>query len=147
MNIAPTDISAAARSARTGESRVAAGLRLLLASAVLAGAAVSLPAAAMGERDQRDRGDQQDAPRGQRERPQAPVREQPAPQVQQRGDRGQFDARAYDMRIEEARRQQAQQQQDTGARRGGRLSPDERRELRRQINEAGAEIYPNMPRR
>lgn len=144
MNIAPTDISAAARSVRTGKP---AGLRLLLASAVLAGFAVSLPAAAMGERDQRDRGDQQDASRGQRERPQPPVREQPAPAPQQRGDRGQFDARAYDMRIEEARRQQAQQQQDTGARRGGRLSPDERRELRRQINEAGAEIYPNMPRR
>jgi len=146
MNIALTDISAAARSARTGKSGLAAGLRVLMAGAVLAGVALSLPAAAMGERD---RGDQQDAPRGQRERPQPPVREQreqPAPPPQ-RADARQFDARAYDMRIEEARRQQAQQQQDTGGRRGGRLSPDERRELRRQINEAGTEIYPNMPRR
>lgn len=34
-----------------------------------------------------------------------------------------------------------QPQQDEGRRGGGRMSPEERRELRRQINEAGRNIY------
>lgn len=37
-------------------------------------------------------------------------------------------------------------QQDTRSR-NGRLTPDERRDLRRQINEAGQDIYANPPRR
>lgn len=48
--------------------------------------------------------------------------------------------------------QQQQQQQQAPAfapqedpRRGGRMTPDERRELRRQINEAGRDLY--APRR
>ena len=56
-----------------------------------------------------------------------------------------FDQRA----LEDARRQQ-QQQQDRNAdaqRHSGRLTPDERRDLRRQINEAGVDLYPNTPRR
>jgi hypothetical protein len=32
-------------------------------------------------------------------------------------------------------------------RRVGRMTPDERRDLRRQINEVGADIYSNPPRR
>jgi hypothetical protein len=32
-------------------------------------------------------------------------------------------------------------------RRGGRMTPDERRDLRRQINEAGMDLYPNSRRR
>jgi len=58
------------------------------------------------------------------------------------------DARAY----EEQRRMQQQYQQDQqrqdqrDARRGsGRMTADERRDLRRQINEAGIDLYP--PRR
>jgi hypothetical protein len=77
-----------------------------------------------------------------------------------RGDRGarfqlsperdpRYDVRAY----EEQRRLQQQQQQyqqlqqeQRDARRGsGRMTPDERRDLRRQINEAGMDLYP--PRR
>lgn len=72
-----------------------------------------------------------------------------------RGDRGgrflsperdpRYDVRAY----EEQRRmqQQQQQQEQRDARRGssGRMTPDERRDLRRQINEAGMDLYP--PRR
>lgn len=57
-----------------------------------------------------------------------------------------FDQRA----LEDARRQQQQQQQDRNAdaqRHSGRLTPDERRDLRRQINEAGVDLYPNTPRR
>jgi hypothetical protein len=54
------------------------------------------------------------------------------------------DARAYE---EQQRRMQQQYQQDQrDPRRGsGRLTPDERRDLRRQINEAGIDLYP--PRR
>ena len=57
-----------------------------------------------------------------------------------------FDPRAAD----DARRQQQQQQQERNAdaqRHSGRLTPDERRDLRRQINEAGVDLYPNTPRR
>jgi hypothetical protein len=78
----------------------------------------------------------------------------PAPQIEQpREQRGyeqmrdqQREQRAY----EEQRRAVQVQQSDSnreGGRRGGRLTPDERRDLRRQINEAGADIYPNAQRR
>jgi uncharacterized protein HemX len=85
-------------------------------------------------------------------------RDNPAMQSE-RGDRGErggrflsperdprYDVRAY----EEQRRmqqQQQQQQEQRDARRGssGRMTPDERRDLRRQINEAGMDLYP--PRR
>jgi hypothetical protein len=63
--------------------------------------------------------------------------------AQQREDVRRFDPRVYEAR-EEQRRQQVDNHPD---RRGGRLSPDERRDLRRQINEAGMDIYPNTPRR
>ena len=58
----------------------------------------------------------------------------------------QREQRAYD----EQRRQGGQMQNEgnrEGGRRGGRLTPDERRDLRRQINEAGMDIYPNAQRR
>lgn len=49
----------------------------------------------------------------------------------------------------EERRQAVQEMQQEGARDGrrGRLTPDERRELRRQVNEAGMDIYPGRGRR
>jgi hypothetical protein len=56
-----------------------------------------------------------------------------------------YDTRVVDPRMEEQRRQA--QQQEGAARRAPRLTPDERRELRRQINEAGTDLYPNTPRR
>jgi hypothetical protein len=63
--------------------------------------------------------------------------------------------RQFEMRAEENRRrlesQQAQQEQNAqsadAARRGSRMTPDERRDLRRQINEAGSDLYKNAPRR
>ncbi|HEX8613079.1 MAG TPA: hypothetical protein VF800_17460 [Telluria sp.] len=69
-------------------------------------------------------------------------------QLQQRQDtQRQFEARADDQR----RQLQAQQDQNAqnadAARRGSRMTPDERRDLRRQINEAGVDIYRNAPRR
>jgi flagellar motility protein MotE (MotC chaperone) len=55
----------------------------------------------------------------------------------------------FDSRELDQRRQQMQQEQmrNAEARRGGRMTPDERRDLRRQINEAGMDLYPNTPRR
>ncbi|WP_229427121.1 hypothetical protein [Massilia atriviolacea] len=63
--------------------------------------------------------------------------------------------RQFEMRAEDNRRrlesQQAQQEQNAqsadAARRGSRMTPDERRDLRRQINEAGSDLYRNAPRR
>lgn len=57
----------------------------------------------------------------------------------------QGDNRGYDSRAEEQRR--AQQDRADASRRNGRLTPDERRDLRRQINEVGQDIYANPPRR
>lgn len=69
------------------------------------------------------------------------------PQSEQPRDRG-FEQQR-DQR--EERRQAVQEMQQEGARdggrRGGRLTPDERRELRRQVNEAGMDIYPGRGRR
>ena len=69
--------------------------------------------------------------------------------------RAQQQQRQFEMRAEDNRRrlefQQAQQEQNAqnadAARRGSRMTPDERRDLRRQINEAGVDIYRNAPRR
>ena len=65
-----------------------------------------------------------------------------------RGDRGaqRQDAPRYELRPDDARRQQVDRNAEA-MRRSGRLTPDERRDLRRQINEAGVDLYPNTPRR
>lgn len=157
MNIATTDISAAARSASTGGGRLARALVAVALLGSLAGVSGASAAAGWpyGNGDQREqRGDGHGDRHGdqQRERPQAPppmqreMQRDPQRDLQPQREVRQFDTRSYDMRLDEARRQQAQQQQDTG-RRSGRMTPDERRELRRQINEAGMDLYPNTPRR
>lgn len=56
------------------------------------------------------------------------------------------DAPHYELRPEDARRQQ-DHGGDAQRPRSGRLTADERRDLRRQINEAGVDLYPNTPRR
>ena len=56
--------------------------------------------------------------------------------------------RSFEARSEEQRR--AMQEASRNAemsRRVGRMTPDERRDLRRQINEVGQDIYANPPRR
>lgn len=69
-----------------------------------------------------------------------------------------FDQRAFEesRRAEQAMREenrarQEQQMRDGGARDDGgrrvRMTPDERLELKRQINEAGRDLYPNARRR
>jgi hypothetical protein len=63
-----------------------------------------------------------------------------------------YDARAFDVREEQRRQAQLQQEQnmrnaENARRSSGRMTPDERRDLRRQINEAGMDLYPTNPRR
>jgi hypothetical protein len=49
------------------------------------------------------------------------------------------DMRAYE---EQRRAQQQEQREQHDSRRSSRMTPDERRDLRRQINEAGMDLYP-----
>jgi len=73
----------------------------------------------------------------------------PAPQIEQPREQRGYDQQRDQQRAmeEQNRRQQMQEQNGRDGRREGRLTPDERRDLRRQINEAGADIYPNARRR
>jgi len=78
-----------------------------------------------------------------------PQHQQGAPRNEQRAnDNRQLDPRSYEARAEEQRR--AMQEASRNAelnRRVGRMTPDERRDLRRQINEVGQDLYANPPRR
>jgi hypothetical protein len=62
-----------------------------------------------------------------------------------------FDPRSFDTReFDDVRRRNQQMQQEQNARnaeaqRRSRMTPDERRDLRRQINEAGMDLYPSKP--
>jgi len=105
-----------------------------------------------GDRDPQQRRDdgrnppahQQNAPR-QAEPRQAEARQADPHQAEQPR---QVDPRSYEARAEEQRR--AMQEAGRNAemsRRVGRLTPDERRDLRRQINEVGQDIYSTPPRR
>jgi len=74
------------------------------------------------------------------------------PQIDQREQRGYDQMRDQQREQQRAmedqqRRQMQQEQNGRDGRRDGRLTPDERRDLRRQINEVGADIYPNARRR
>ena len=146
MNIAPTPNHVPASAHFSGSQA--------LVRALVLGCAIScagLPAFAGQERERDGRSNTQQQqqqpnrdmppPRAERSAPPQQQPQPPQPPQQQRADPRQADAHAY----EEQRRQA--QQQDQGSRRGGRLTADERRELRRQINEAGVELYPNAPRR
>ncbi|NVM74683.1 hypothetical protein FHW83_000443 [Duganella sp. SG902] len=83
----------------------------------------------------------------------SPQRREPSQHQQnqrneQRYDSRQLDPRSYEARAEEQRR--AMQEASRNAelnRRVGRMTPDERRDLRRQINEVGQDLYANPPRR
>jgi hypothetical protein len=91
-----------------------------------------------------DHGDQAEL-RGQEQRMQDQRMQDPRMQ-QQREPR--FDPRVFDTReYEEQRRQQDQGMRQDPRRSSGRLTPDERRDLRRQINEAGMDLYPHPSRR
>ncbi|MGZ5202688.1 MAG: hypothetical protein ACXWC4_23240 [Telluria sp.] len=139
MKLAPTP-TCALRTAQGGW--LARVLRAGAAGMVLAVVA-SGPALAQRHGDH-DRGD----PRVQDQRPQQDQRGMPDPrampqrapeQVPQR-----FEPRAFDSREFDDRRQDPGARQDP--RRPSRMTPDERRDLRRQINEAGIDLYAHPPR-
>lgn len=93
--------------------------------------------------------DSEQARRDETQRSQAAQR-QAQQQAQQQREQRQYEQRALEARAEELRRLQQQEQHAQHAdafRRNGRLTPDERRDLRRQINEVGADIYSATPRR
>jgi len=131
MNIAHTNTRTVEAARVTGSSFV----RGLVLCCVLAAAGLPAAHAGPGDKEREER-----AAQLQRERQQA---------------QRQYDTRGFEARAEEQRRQvQAQQEQNAqnaqnndANRRSGRLTPDERRDLRRQINEAGADLYPKTPRR
>lgn len=144
MTNAPDKTNAAAQA----PGRLARLARRGVALCVLACAGIG--AAQAQYHGRRDEAQFQPPPSSRAERVQAPPAhiEQPREQrMYEQMREQQREQRAY----EEQRRQAAQMQggegQREGGRRGGRLTPDERRDLRRQINEAGADIYPNAQRR
>ncbi len=126
----------------TCASRTAQGGRLARALRTGAAAlAVALVASgpALAQR-QGDRYDQRQDQRvqDQRQDPRA-MPQRPPEQAQPR-----FEPRAFDSREFDNRRQEAAQRQDP--QRPSRMTPDERRDLRRQINEAGMDLYARPPR-
>jgi hypothetical protein len=111
-------------------------LRSVLACALVLGASGAAFAQQYGDR--RDEASPQQSGHGDRS-----ARFQLPPQ-----DRDpRYDARAIEeqRRLQQQYQQQQQDQQRDARRNSGRLTPDERRDLRRQINEAGMDLYP--PRR
>ena len=72
---------------------------------------------------------------------------QAAPAPQPKFERPASNNRAFDGREEQRRAAQDQAAQNDAFRRTGRLTADERRDLRRQINEAGQDIYRETPKR
>ena len=145
MNIDATKMHAAASANLCRRSSFVRPLALALMLS-----AAFVPAAHAGPgKNARDRQAEQ------QQQPQPPQQRQdearPAPEPEARPQR-QVDSRGFEARADERRRfLQMQQEQNAhnadAMRRGGRLTPDEKRDLRRQINEAGLDIYPNAPRR
>jgi len=142
MNKAHTRIDAAASAQFCGIALV----RRFGAACLVAVAAMSLAQAGPGDKD-RDREAQRAAVRAERMSTPRAVQDQRA--VDERNTRQFEAARSFDSRLEDQRRLQQEQstQNADSFRRSGRLTPDERRDLRRQINEAGADIYQNKQRR
>jgi len=136
MNIALTKIYAVASANSCGRFSFARKA----AAGCLLGCAVASAFAGPGEREREAARNQPQPPVARAERAQ----DLPAPR--------QFDPRSFEARAEEQRRMlQLQQEQNAqhadAVRRNGRLTPDERRDLRRQINEAGQDLYPQARRR
>ena len=101
--------------------------RAVLACALVLGAGGAFAQQNGDRRD--DRGDMQSQSQSQFSRFRLPSRD--------RDPRD--DMRAYE---EQRRAQQQEQREQQHERRGSRMTPDERRDLRRQINEAGMDLYP-----
>lgn len=121
-----------------GRKGVQSLVRRFAACCLIGVAAMSAAQAGPRDRD-RDAQAQRDSYRSERNQRQ--------PEQRQPDERQQ---RQYDTRAEDQRRNQQEQQNaqnNDRFQRSGRLTPDERRDLRRQINEAGADIYPARRRR
>lgn len=118
------------RSARLGRLSVGA---LLISSVFSSAVLVAAPAHAFGPGDR-------DAPRQERDN-----RDSRGDNRSDSRDR-ERDARAFE-RAEERRRAMQESGNADLSRRVDRMTPDERRDLRRQINEAGQEIYTRPQRR
>ena len=128
-------------------ARVRFSVRVLLACYLLGGAfscAMAGPQeqyAQAGRRDEAPREQQRDNRNEQR----GQQRGGESRYVEQRqADPGRADPRQTDPRRAQPA---ADQGHPEGARRNSRMTPDERRDLRRQINEAGQDIYATPPRR
>ncbi len=136
MNYAPTPNQAS--STAIGGRMLARALRIG-AAACMAAAVVCAPALAQRNGDPRNQDPQQvQDPR------MAPPR---ADQPQRRFDPRAFDSR-QDPRLQDPAFRQEQHHPAPNPNAGAsRMTPDERRDLRRQINEAGADLYTRPPRR
>jgi hypothetical protein len=100
-------------------------------------------AAGPGDRDQGpQRREERDNRQDRQDRDNRQQQAQPQPQPQQRPDPRSFEARAEEHR----RMQQDSIGNAESSRRVDRMTADERRDLRRQINEAGQEVYSRPPR-
>ena len=136
MNIAHIE----SKAVPDGRKGVRSLVRRLAACCLIGVAAMSVAQAGPRDRDRdrdRDAQGQRDSYRSERNQRQPDER-----QYDERQPR-QYDTRADDR----GRRQDQQNAQNDRSQRSGRLTPDERRDLRRQINEAGADIYPARTRR
>jgi hypothetical protein len=114
-------------------------LRSVLACALVFGASGAAFAQQYGDRqsDRRDDPSTQQSGRGERGARYLPPERDPR-----------YDVRAYEEQRRAQQQYQEQRQEQRDSHRGaaaGRMTPDERRDLRRQINEAGMDLYP--PRR
>jgi Spy/CpxP family protein refolding chaperone len=125
MNSASNHYNAETKAGPRARCLVRAALACALACMALGGGN------AYAQHDRGDRGDQAGPPERHGERFQLPPQDR---------DQRQGDMRAYE---EQRRQQQMQQQMQQDQRRSsGRMTPDERRDLRRQINEANMDLYP-----
>ena len=121
---------------------------LVVCCGLLASSLAQASGDALGDRDRGPRREEhvqvREVPRDLMPRPQAAP--QAAPQVQRAAEPRPIDPRSYEARAEEQRRalEAAGRNAEMG-RRAGRLTPDERRDLRRQINEVGQDLYANPP--
>jgi len=129
-----------------------ATLRVRLAVGSLA-VCCGLLSAGLARADEGDRGGRHEPPARDMQRDvQRDVQRDMQQRAQQQAQRPadaqrQIDPRSYEARAEEQRR--AMQESSHNAemsRRAGRLTPDERRDLRRQINEVGQDLYALPPR-
>jgi hypothetical protein len=133
MNSAFTDNQAASKAVRIART----ALRSALACALVFGAGFA-SAQQYGER--RDDPQQQQQHQG-RERFSLPQQDrgQREAEIRGYGDQGRGQQQAQQ---QQQQPQYAQPPRENRPRDSGRLTPDERRDLRRQINEAGMDLYP-----